>query len=106
MGGRPGIEVGDVTVPAPAVQGQVEFLVRPWDIHLAGGEAGDDRAVLSGKVVTYDLAGPSARVRIDGPMPLELTVPRREATAANLSPGKTITVAFGRDAIHVLSGSA
>jgi ABC-type Fe3+/spermidine/putrescine transport system ATPase subunit len=102
MSDGPGLEVGGVVVPAPEAQDKAEFLIRPWDIHLADGKVTGGRAVLSGKIIAYDLAGAFARVRIDGPMPLEMVVPRREATTANLGPGKVIRVTFGRDAVHLL----
>lgn len=103
---RPGnggaqIEVDGVTLRGPAADGRVEFVVRPWEIRVDNGTGGATNEV-SGQIVEYHLAGPLARVRIDRPIPLVATIAREHAESKDLAEGKTATLLFEPEAIHLL----
>lgn len=96
------IELDGVSLDGPKAEGDIEFFIRPWDIRLAeaGGAAGPNCA--EGNVVEFSLAGATARVRIDGPLPLLLVLPRQAAEPGAIAEGKNIRVVFDRSAVHVL----
>jgi len=96
------IEVNGIRFLGPAAEGEVELLIRPWEIRLApeDTEAGENR--VEGRIKNACLAGPMARVNVEGPVPLLVLLPRADAAAGELSEGKRVRLAFGRDAINVL----
>ena len=96
------IEVDGLTLHGPEADGPVELVVRPWDIRVAGCDAAPGVNDAEGKIVEFNLAGALATVRIDGPLPLVLHVPRGAALADNLAEGRAVRVTFDRDAIHIL----
>ena len=96
------IELDGTPLSGPAADGDIECLVRPWEIRLADGGEKPGTNSAEGKIVEFSLAGPTARVRIDGPMPLLIVLPRQAAEAGALEEGKTIRVAFDRSAVHIL----
>ncbi|MFH1732629.1 MAG: ABC transporter ATP-binding protein [Planctomycetota bacterium] len=96
------IELDGVSLDGPKAEGDIEFFIRPWDIRLAGtGDAAGANSA-EGKVVEFSLAGPTARLRIDGPLPLLLVLPRQAAAADGFAEGMKIRVLFGPSAVHVL----
>jgi len=95
------IEVDGFSFDGPAAEGEVELLVRPWDIRIADGSAPAGPNIAEGKIVHFSLAGPLARMRIDGPLPLAVQVPRESAKAGGLAEGKPVRLAFGREAVYV-----
>ena len=98
------IKLDGTSLSGPAADGDIEFLVRPWEIRLADGSEEPETNSAEGKIIEFSLAGPTARVRIDGPMPLLIILPRQAAEGGALEEGKSIRVVFDRSAVHVLGG--
>ena len=98
------IECDGLALDGPAANGDVEFIVRPWEIRIKAEGVDDGANAINGTVEQACPVGPMIRVRIDGPMPLLMILPRQAAEGGALEEGKTIRVAFDRSAVHILGG--
>ncbi len=98
------IEVDGLQLDGPAASGNVEFIVRPWEIEIVAQGVDRGSNSIEGTVEQVCPVGPIVRVRIDGPMPLLMILPRQAAEGGSLAKGKTIRVAFDRSAVHILGG--
>ena len=97
------VEGDGFTLCGPPAKGKIEFLVRPWDIGLAAGDVGEGVNLVEGRIVEFSLAGPSARLRIDGPLPLEAVLPRQWVDETSLAVGRKIRLCFPREAVHIFA---
>jgi len=95
------IDVNGFQLLGPAAEGEVEVLIRPWEIRLVSEdtESGENR--IDGRIAEVSLAGPMAKVKVDGPFPLHVLLPRAHVTSGELVAGKRVKFAFDRGAIHV-----
>ncbi len=98
------LRVNGLTLHGPHAAGQIEIIIRPWDIRLRLGDAEPAANVCEGRIVEFRLAGSLAKMLIDGPLPLAVQLPRNDALAAHLAEGESVRLAFDREAIHVLGG--
>jgi len=96
------IDAKGFSLHGPPASGQVDFLVRPWDIRLAASEPKPLPNSTEGRIVELSLAGPLARLKLDGPLPLLVLLPRATAESNGLAEGEVVRVVFDHGAVHVL----
>jgi len=100
------IELDGLVLEGPGADGPVEFIIRPWEIHVAGDGDAPGCNTIEGTLTEVSAVGPTIRARLEGPITLPLAVPRQAPESAALVEGESIRVTFDRSAIHILgSGS-
>ena len=96
------ITCSDLTLNGPPAEGEVWFIIRPWQIQLANQKEKDMVNNIEGTLVETDCAGPVARLKIDGTLPIVFYLPRSEAERSNLAIGCFVQVTIPPSAIHIL----
>ena len=94
------IELDGLVLEGPGADGPVEFIIRPWEIRVAGDAPGCN--TIEGTLTEVSAVGPTVRARLEGPITLPLVVPRQAPERAALVEGESIRVTFDRSAIHIL----
>jgi ABC-type Fe3+/spermidine/putrescine transport system ATPase subunit len=101
LDGQSFIRLNGVDFRADAPEGAVTFLVRPWQVGVCGAAPGDN--IVEGRIREFAYAGPTARLQVDGALPLVAQVARRDAEALALAVGKTVKLSFPPGAVHVMN---
>lgn len=102
-GGRGGIRLANgAVIQADAPEGDVEFLVRSWDIRVLAAGAQCEANGIEGRVAELETGGALVRLKLDGALPLVAHVSRREADALGIRKGQAVTLAFPETAVHIL----
>lgn len=102
--GRSFIRVNGFDIRAGAREGAVEFTVRPWQVGVLAAGPGDN--IVEGRINEFSCTGSTARVQIEGPLPLVAQVARRDAESMSLVVGKIVTMSFPSDAVHVMESES
>lgn len=98
------LEVNGLALSAPRAAGDVEFLIRPWEIEVAGTGTVPGENMVEGLVSEFSLAGALARLRIDGALPLLALIPRGRVESSGMARGQPVRLVFNREAVHVFEG--
>jgi putrescine transport system ATP-binding protein len=104
-GGRPCIRTDKVDIMADAPEGPVDFMIRSWQVEVTDQAPGETRPggnVIEGRVSRFSCVGPTARVQLDGPLPVVAQIARRDAERLSVSPGKMVKMTFPADAVRVM----
>ncbi|MEI8354127.1 MAG: ABC transporter ATP-binding protein [Lentisphaerota bacterium] len=106
-GGRSQIRLENgFTIQADAPTGDVEFLVRSWDIRIVEAGAGRAANVIEGSVTDIEACGALVRLKIEGTMPLVAHIARREADRLSLRKGSVARLTFPETAVHAFGATA
>jgi ABC-type Fe3+/spermidine/putrescine transport system ATPase subunit len=92
---------------APAAQGPVEFMIRPWQVELKPEHANDGHEnSLPGTVAGIQIAGPLARLNIASALPLVAYLSRAELRETGLREGCRVRAVFPAEAVYVFGRDA
>lgn len=94
------LETG-ATIQANAPEGNIEFLVRSWDIRVTEADVGREANGVEGCVTEIEACGALVRLKIEGAMPLVAHIARREADRLCLQKGRMARFTFPETAVHV-----
>lgn len=97
------IRMNGVDIQTDTPEGAVAFIVRPWQIDLRDPKPTDN--IVEGCISEFSYSGPTARLQINGPLPLVALVTRRDAEALSLTIGKNVKMSFPPSAVHILQCS-
>ncbi|OEU68456.1 MAG: hypothetical protein BA863_07835 [Desulfovibrio sp. S3730MH75] len=92
----------DVTLKGPPAEGDVWFIIRPWQIQLANQNEKVSVNSIEGTIVEMDCTGPVARLKINDALPIVFYLSRSEAEKSNLAIGSFVQVTIPPSAIHIL----
>jgi len=95
------IDVNGLQIRGPDAQGEVELLIRPWEVRFVLEATESAVNSMEGRIAELSLAGPLARVKVDGPCPLLAVLPRGHEALGDLKVGRLVRVEFDRSAVHV-----
>jgi len=82
------ISCNGIKIKAAPVEGEITFLIRPWQIEIAGNQVREDMNLIEGNIEELTYTGPVAQLKIDGPLPLCFYLSRQEVKKLKISIGK------------------